>query len=433
MFRIDNSGHVQQHRDRMPMKSDTATISITPLSRRPSESSRRWAWSGKSFLAGIAFAVFVSGCAQKIDTPSEFLELAWQHERSGRLPEAVTAYRKAIDLDPKSSVPWYDLGVAYATMEQFPDAIDCYTKAIELDPGMSRAYNNRAAAYARLKQFDRAIGDCDIAVQLDPEDPVARRNRGLAYHDNGQLGEAIADYDESIRINGRLAETYHYRGNVYLDQKNWSKAADDFDQAIRLDERLSAAWLSRAIALAHLGRREEAEQSRDQAQTLGADTANVNLDVYDPGVAPVAQNNDLQFSAAEFVREQLKAERGNLKAAAQPWDLQSEADENVRFVVRVLAKDDSRSNITFSSNELDQLQNSKDVQTTLIVVSVSTEAEDGSRKLAFQVVQVQDKWNPDRKEMQPVRWSLPIQVSKDVATSDDYTGETTVVNVPADN
>src|SRR6056297_176393 len=86
------------------------------------------------------FSLVVSGCAQKIDTAAEFLEVAYRHERNGELPEAVSAYRKAIQLDPKLSTAWYDLGVAYSAMEQFSEAIDSYSKAIELDSGMARAY-----------------------------------------------------------------------------------------------------------------------------------------------------------------------------------------------------------------------------------------------------------------------------------------------------
>lgn len=362
------------------------------------------------------FSLVVSGCAQKIDTAAEFLEVAYRHERNGELPEAVSAYRKAIELDPKLSTAWYDLGVAYSAMEQFSEAIDSYTKAIELDSGMARAYNNRAAAYARLKQYQRAIADCDIAVSLDVNDALAWRNRGLAYHDNDQLDEALTNYDESIRINGRLAETYHYRGNVFLDREQWTRAIEDFDQALHLDSQMSAAHLSRAIGLARLGKREEAEASRNQASELGADVADVDLDALDPAVAPVAAKVDLRHQAVNFVQEVLKKTDPATTTSQQPWDLQ-QGDEGSRCVVRVLTGQQTGSDVTFTTAELKQIAESQDRPTTLIVVRAGTEEQDGAPIVTFTIAQRIENWVPDFKVMQPVTWSMPVVAEDFEATT----------------
>ena len=370
----------------------------------------------------LILLLVVTGCAQKVDTVEEFLELAYHHERKSEYPEAVTAYKQALALDSRSSTAWYDLGVAYAAMQQWPEAVDAYSNAIELDPGMARAYNNRAAAYARLKQFERAISDCDIAVKLDSNDALAWRNRGLAYHDDGQLENAIADYDESIRINGRNAETYLYRGNVFLDRKQWNRAIDDFDQAIRLDQNIASAWLSRAIALARLGRREEAETARSQAEQLGTDVSNVVLDDIDPGVAPVASTLDLRQQAVSFVEESLRSTNPELKSTDLPWDLQSNAEGTQRYVVRLLSGTQNQRDVTFTTEEIEKLRNASEVQTTLVVVHQSTDIQDNVPKLSFRIIQSLDNWSPDFEYMKPVAWSLPVSVPEHIQSSADASG-----------
>jgi tetratricopeptide (TPR) repeat protein len=362
----------------------------------------------RSLLLVLA-ACALTGCAEKIDTPAEFLELAYRHERSSQFPEAVAAYRQSLKLNEQQPTAWYDLGVAYAAMDQFPDAIVAYTRAIELDRGMARAFNNRAAAYARLKQFDKAISDCDQAVALAPDDFLAWRNRGLARHDNGELDSAISDYDESIRINGRVAETYHARGNVHLEKKDWDRALQDFDQAIHLDSSISAVWLSRAITLARLGRGPEAEASKAKAGELGSATENVVIADLLPQTSSSIISPELKEQAIQFAKKELDQSEPATVESKAPWTFvrQHNSTEH-RYIVRVLADGGENSSVQFTSDEIAQFEASS-VATSLMIVrpiAGSTSKVDGAA--SFEVVKTIDNWTPDRSKMSPVLWSWTL-------------------------
>jgi Flp pilus assembly protein TadD len=365
----------------------------------------------KSIFALLLLTIFITGCAEKVDTPAEFIAVAQKHERDSAYPEAAAAYKLALDLDPRNPTAWYDLGVAYSAIEEFPLAIDAYTKAIELDDNMAEAFNNRAAIYARLKQFDKAIADCDRATNLNPNDYLAWRNLGLARHDNGELDKAASDYDESIRINGRSAETYHYRGNVFLDQEQWTRALEDFDQAILLDENMSAAWLSRAITLARLGRAEEAEESRAKAEKLGSNVDDVVIADLIPNESADPFDDTSHHQAVEFVRAELSKQQPALESADAPWDLVTKsAEPGQRYLVRILKDDANDTGITFSAKDLEQIQQQA-VQTTLVIVREASDVQDGAQdesNAAFTIVKMIENWSPDTSKMQPVVWSLPL-------------------------
>ncbi len=359
-------------------------------------------------LAVILPLLFFCGCSQKIDTHQEFVEVAWQHERKDELPEAIVAYRKALEKNPDVASTWYDLGVAYAAMNQSAEAVDAYTKAVDLDPAMARAFNNRAAVYAQLKDFENAVIDCDHAIALNPNDALAWRNRGLAYHDLGELKKATADYDESIRISGRIAQTYHYRGNVYLELDQPERALEDFNHAIHLDDELPAVWLSQAKALARLGRGEEAQAALAKASTLGAET-DVDLDSLSPANAPAATivNQDQQQPAVDFVADWLTKKGTSVVADDGPWDLRVEAETATeRFLVRVV--DGKSKAVRFQASDLSQLTDNKICSTTLIVVSrcKSADAEDDND--AFEILLHQPDWVPNYSTMKPAVWSLPL-------------------------
>ena len=365
----------------------------------------------KTLFALLLLTTFIAGCAEKVDTPAEFIAVAQKYERDSAYAEAAANYKHALDLDKANPTAWYDLGVAYSAMDEFPEAVEAYSRAIELDSGMAQAYNNRAAIYARLKQFEKAIADCDRAVALNPNDYLAWRNLGLARHDHGELDQAVSDYDESIRINGRSAETYHYRGNVFLDRKQWTRAMEDFDQAIHLDESMAAAWLSRAITLARLGRADEAEESRAKAQSLGSSVDDVVIADLLPKESAQPFEDMPHQQAVEFVLAELSKQQPSLEPADSPWDLVTKSVEpEQRYLVRILKDEAKATGITFSATDLEQIQQQA-VPTTLVIVRETSDVQNAAPDqpaATFTIVRMIENWSPDTSKMQPVVWSLPL-------------------------
>ena len=362
-----------------------------------------------TYVLALPFAIALTspGCSQKIDTHLEYAELGRQHEREGRLPEAVTAYRKAIELDDSVSTTWYDLGVAYTSMEQYTDAIEAYSNAIKHEPSLALAYNNRAIAYAQLRQFDRAVEDCDAAINLQPDDFVAWRNRGLAQHDLGKLDAAIQDYDESIRLNGQVADTYRFRGNVYLELKQWKRALEDFDHAIHLDDSLAGAWVGRAEASNQLGNQSDAEQALARANELGATEDWEDLPEIQ-GVDSAASRPSLPDGAAEFVRQHFSS-KYDLTDASSPFSFQAQIDgRQTHVLIRVLATDEPDQRLFFSAEEMSALENVGDSTLRLVVVQQAANGAAEEATAMWQITSEVPDWQPALEHREAVLWSLPV-------------------------
>jgi tetratricopeptide (TPR) repeat protein len=61
---------------------------------------------------------------------------------------------------------YFQQGLAHDQQGNLPQAISDYTKAIEINPNLADAYNNRAIAYYYDKEYDKSWADVHKAEEL---------------------------------------------------------------------------------------------------------------------------------------------------------------------------------------------------------------------------------------------------------------------------
>jgi len=71
-------------------------------------------------------------------------------ERSGRLNEAVAAYRATLQEYPKSRDTWGRLGRTYWLMGRVQDSVDAYLQVLDIDPEHAQSYYQLSLAYKAL-------------------------------------------------------------------------------------------------------------------------------------------------------------------------------------------------------------------------------------------------------------------------------------------
>ena len=147
-----------------------------------------------------------------------------------------------------NAVDWFDRGSSLIVSGQFQDAITAFNKAIELNPEYARAYSVRGFAYAKTDQPQKGIKDCDKAIELKPNYAEAYINRGFAYYKSRYYDQAIKDVDRAIEINPKSDKAYHVRGLCYLADKAYSKAIENFDMAIKLNPKWGYPYSNRCVA-----------------------------------------------------------------------------------------------------------------------------------------------------------------------------------------
>ncbi len=85
-------------------------------------------------LFALVFALTVPGCAFGQQTAEDFSKRGVAKEKKGDLVGAIADYSKAIELDPKDTIAYFNRGGAKQMKGDLDGAIADYSKAIELNP-----------------------------------------------------------------------------------------------------------------------------------------------------------------------------------------------------------------------------------------------------------------------------------------------------------
>ena len=116
----------------------------------------------------------------------------------GNLEQALTAYERALSLDPKYAIVLTNLGTVQVSLAgknrdqaSLNRAEDYFKRAIESDPRYASAYNGLGAVYRLAGDLDGAISCWSKAVELDAGHKFALYNLGTAYLDKGDKSKAL--------------------------------------------------------------------------------------------------------------------------------------------------------------------------------------------------------------------------------------------------
>ena len=190
------------------------------------------------------------------------------YSNSGKTWQAFNDYNKAIELNPQNAAAYLNRGFAYDLSGNTRLAVTDYNTAIELNPQFAPAYINRGNVFSKTGNTRQAINDYNKAIELNPQIAEAYLNRGLAYDNAGNARQAINDYNKAIELNPQKVEAYYNRGTAYSNAGNNRQAINDYNKAIELDPRFAEAYYNRGRAYYMVGNNRQAINDYNKAIEL---------------------------------------------------------------------------------------------------------------------------------------------------------------------
>jgi tetratricopeptide (TPR) repeat protein len=170
--------------------------------------------------------------------------------------------------DDATSLEWNNAGAAASKLGRHEDALAAFERATQLDPKNDFAWGNVASTLLVLRRPKDALAAAQNVLALCHD---ARRkaqahvSRGIALHDLGQFGESVEAYDASLALHV-LPYAWNNRANSLRKLGRDDEALASFERACALG--WHAAHWGRACIWVLRGELAQAQAAVDEAARL---------------------------------------------------------------------------------------------------------------------------------------------------------------------
>ncbi len=129
--------------------------------------------------------------------------------------EAVSEFKKALDLRPDSIREQLNYGLALLRAAKTQEAVAILEKVQKEDPSLPYTWFNLGIYYKREGQFDKALEQLQQMAKLVPAEPITHYNLGSIYKLQNKPDLALREFELARDLNPSLAAPHFQLFNMY--------------------------------------------------------------------------------------------------------------------------------------------------------------------------------------------------------------------------
>src|SRR5579872_3575554 len=176
-------------------------------------------------------------------------DLLWHYRNLGKAfyenpttqKEAVTEFKKALDLAPDSARERINYGLALLRAGQTKDGVAELTQAQKRDPSIPHTWFNLGIAFKKDGDYERAIQQLEGMAKLVPDEPVTHYNLGVLYKLAGKPAEGLQQLEIAEKLNPNLAGPHFQLFNQYRQAGRPADAARELQIFQEIKKRQAGA------------------------------------------------------------------------------------------------------------------------------------------------------------------------------------------------
>ena len=138
-------------------------------------------------------------------TPAYQFQLGNKHYEEGKLEEAIAAYRRCLEAEPKHADARFNLGVALGDAELYEEACACLEEVLRGDPKRAEAYNSLGYLASRRREPQKAISYWEKAIELQPNYAHAHFSLGATLLQLGEYTRGFAECEWRLQMGSPAA------------------------------------------------------------------------------------------------------------------------------------------------------------------------------------------------------------------------------------
>ncbi|NTU58978.1 MAG: tetratricopeptide repeat protein [Chlorobiaceae bacterium] len=209
------------------------------------------------------------------------------YSRIGDIPNAIKAFKYALQIHPCNSAAWNDLGVAYGYSGMKVEAIEAYRKAVMTNRNNASAWHNLGIQHQKNNDRVAAGESFRQALRINPNYISAWFNLGVTLKNEGSNSEAIDAFEQVVRLNRNNAFAWYNIGVAYREIGDSARAIDAFQQALNINPNYDACWMNLAYTFGLAGKNAEKFRTYCMAISINPNNADawvgLGVDYYGSG------------------------------------------------------------------------------------------------------------------------------------------------------
>ena len=202
--------------------------------------------------------------AKKLAADSDVLNLLGSiYSSEDKVPEAIAAFRKATEVDPKNEQNYIDLASLCLDHQSFDVAADVVNVGIANIPDSAALYTLRGAIAAQTSNLEQSAADFEQANRLKPDANYGDVGLSLLLGQQSQLDEAIAVIRSRLKSTPNDAKLNFLLADLLMrkpddPQTGQNEARRLLTKAVRLQPEMAKAHAALGKLLLKSGQAEEA-------------------------------------------------------------------------------------------------------------------------------------------------------------------------------
>jgi eukaryotic-like serine/threonine-protein kinase len=161
--------------------------------------------------------------------------LGYQEEPGSKWVEkARSACDHAVAIAPKLAEGWTCLGIVYRATGEYEQAVTNFQKATVLDPTSDDAFRGLAEVYQKLNRPAEAEATFRKAISLRPQYWAGYSWLGAFYYDRGRYGDAANMFKEVITLAPDNFRGYSNLGGIYVAMGQYQNAISALEKSVSI-------------------------------------------------------------------------------------------------------------------------------------------------------------------------------------------------------
>lgn len=181
--------------------------------------------------------------------------LAQALSKADRTAEAVSAHRRALELNPRFAIAHSSLADDLFRTGRVPEAIAHYEEALRFLPDYVDAHHGLAIALVRSRHTTQGESQFAEALRLRPDFPEAHFNLANTLAATGRGAAAVSHYETALKQKPGYAEAHYNLANTLAELGRAPEAMAQYEAALRVRPEYPSAHYNLANTLIGLGRR----------------------------------------------------------------------------------------------------------------------------------------------------------------------------------